>query len=310
MNELLKKLLEADILSEDTRKELEEAMSVQIQEAVEAAKLEATNQVRVELTEQWITERDALIEAIDDKVEEFLKEEFKELYEDVSAYRDLEADYAEHLVEAKTEMAEELQNDLAELVEKLDSFLEIRLNAEFEELKEEINESKKLQFGRKVFESFVTEYRKNFVNEDSTEAELREVREQYEEKAQQVKTLEESINLVERKLKMDKILAPLNGKTREIMETILKSVPTEGLEEAYKTFIGRVLKESGDNRSEKEKSVLAESKSKNAEKPKLSDAFLRTGDPIYESTKEEDGMDVSEKSRKVTESFKRLAGLE
>jgi hypothetical protein len=315
MDELLKKLLEAEVLSEETKTELEEAMKSHLQEAVEAAKRDATEQVRIELTEQWINERDVLIEAIDFKVEDYLKNEIAELREDISAFRNLEAEYASRLVEAKHEMATELQEDLAELIEKLDAFLEIRLQAEFEELTEDIQEAKKLQFGKKVFESFVQEYRKSFIDEDSTEAELRDVRESYEQATEGRKQAEKKLAGLERKIRMEKVLKPLSGKQYEIMETILKSVPTEGLEEAYKTFIGRVLKESVDKESEKEDEVLAESKSvieeraKKAVKDKKDDDKkfkVKTGDTEEE---EEDVDDKKAMSEAVTESWKRLAGL-
>lgn len=307
MNELLKKLLEAEVLSEETKKELEEAMSSQLAEAVEVAKKEAAEQVRVELTEQWITERDVLIEAIDDKVEDYLKQELAELKEDIAAFRDLEAEYAERLVEAKGAMAEELQSDLAELIEKLDSFLEIRLNAEFEELREDIEETKKLQFGKKVFEAFIAEYRNSFFDEDSTEAELRETREQLEEAMKKAKESEKELKSMKRTAKMEKVLKPLSGKQREIMETILNKVPTEGLEEAYKTFIGRVLKESEDKGSEKEDKVLAESE-KSETATQDDKVAIKTGDLVTEGVDEEEKASAT-KSKVVTESWKRLAGL-
>lgn len=50
------------------------------------------------------------------------------------------------------------------------------------------------------------------------------------------------------------------GRTREVMEAILKNVDTPSLEEAYKTYVGRVLKETAEPAvtSEKEEKVLAE----------------------------------------------------
>lgn len=307
MNELLKRLLDADILSEDTKNELESAFKAQIQEAIELAKKETGEQVRVELTEQWLTERDALIEAIDEKITMYLREEVDELKSDISAFRDLEAEYAERVVEHKSQMAEELQGDLVELIEKLDSFLEIRMNAEFEELREDIQESRKLQFGQKIFESFVTEYRNSFIDDDSTEADLRKVTEKYEQEVVQRKNLEKKMATVQRTMKIEQILKPLSGKQREIMETVLKSVPTEGLEEAYKTFIGRVLKESEDKNSEKETSVLAESKSTQPKNIKTESrtTITKTGDTeslVEESVDEEVSVSVSE-------SYRRLAGL-
>jgi hypothetical protein len=313
MDELLKKLLEAEILSEDSKKELEEAVTAQIAEAVELAKEEATNTVRAELTEQWITERDALIEAIDTKVNEYLSEEIDELKHDISSFRDLEAEMAKKLVEAKSEMSIELQGDLAELVEKLDAFLEIRLGAEMAELHEDIAEVKKIEFGRKVFESFVREYRSSFISEDSTEAELREAKEQVKMLQSKYEATESAREELRRTIKMESVLKPLNGKQRDIMETILKSVATDQLEEGYKTFIGRVIKEGAvtevvENKgvSEKESKVLAEG-SKISRKVVEGSMVVKTGDLDQEMIDEDDNDDV--KVSPLTESMRRLAGL-
>ena len=108
MDELLQKLLEAEVLTEETKKELKTAFETKLNEAVEAAKAEAAADVRAELTEQWVNERDALVEAVDAKVGDYLDGEIEELKADIERFRDLEAEAAEKLVEAKALMAEEL----------------------------------------------------------------------------------------------------------------------------------------------------------------------------------------------------------
>ena len=103
MDELLQKLLESEVLTAETQKELKEAIEQKVTEAVEAAKAEAAADVRAELTEQWVNERDALIEAVDAKVGDFLDSELDELKSDIERFRDLEAESAEKLVEAAIE---------------------------------------------------------------------------------------------------------------------------------------------------------------------------------------------------------------
>ena len=177
MDELLQKLLEADVLSEDTKKELEGAFQTKLDEAITAAKDEAAADVRADLTEKWVVERDQLVEAVDTKVTEFLAKEVEELKEDIERFRDLEAEYAEKLVEAKAAMSDELKDDLMELVEKVDAFLEIRLSAEIEELREDIDIVRKNDFGRRVFESFADEFMVNYSDEESAQVSLRETQE-------------------------------------------------------------------------------------------------------------------------------------
>lgn len=258
MEQLLQKLLEADVLSADTKKELETAFKDQINEAVQTAKEEAARDVRTELTEQWVRERDVLIEAIDNKLEEQLKTELTELKSDIESFRDLEAEYAQKLVEAKAAMANELKKDMIELVEKLDTFLEMRLSEEMQELREDIEVVRENEFGRRIFEAVREEYQSNFSDSESdaiTSAELKS------RLADAESALEESQNKVaamERDAKMSEVLSPLTGRIREVMEAILRNVDTSRLEEGYKTFIGRVIRESKEEDvTEKEGKVLA-----------------------------------------------------
>lgn len=307
MEELLKKLLEAEVLSPETSKELKAAFDAQIQSAMDSAKTETETKVRAELTEQWVKERDALIEAIDTKVTEYLTNELEELKEDIEAFRDLETEYAGKLVESKAEMAEELKGDLTTLVEQLDSFLEIRLAAEMEELKEDIELAKKLDFGRKIYEAVATEYRNRFVDEDGIEKELQDLRTAH---AAVVESLQETTNArsaLERKIKLDEVLAPLSGRQRDIMETILHNVATKDLETGYKTFIGRVVKDSTENTTGKEGKVLAEGGSK--EEVKVEETVTVTGDVVSEAQEDEIPADKVRLTESEKRKIQRLAGI-
>jgi len=233
MEELLNKLLEAEVLSEETKKELEETIKTRLEEAEKSAKEEAEKSVRAELTEQWVKERDALIDAVDAKVTEYLENETSELREDIERFRDLEAEQAEKLVEAKGEMAGELKKDLQELVERLDAFLEIRLAAEFDELREDLDDQKKKDLGRRIFEAVAEEYRNNWIDDESTEAELAETRERLDDTEKALEESERKRETLERVRKLEEILEPLEGRTRDVMEAILKNVATSQLQEGY-----------------------------------------------------------------------------
>src|SRR5216684_2737769 len=111
INELFKKLVESELLTEDTKNELQAQFETLLQESVTAAKKEAEEKVRLDLTEQFIADKEALIEALDTKAEEFLVKEFAELKDDIERFRDLEAEFAEKLVEAKKDMADTVRKD-------------------------------------------------------------------------------------------------------------------------------------------------------------------------------------------------------
>jgi hypothetical protein len=313
MDELLQKLLEAEVLSEETKKELEEAFQGKLEEAMNEAKEKAAADVRAELTEQFIVERDRLVEAVDTKVAEFLESEITELKDDIESFRDLEAEYAEKLVESKAAMSVELKKDLTELVEKLDTFLEIRLSAELDELREDVAEIRKVEFGRSIFEAFRNEFINNYADEDSAEATLRETQERAAELAEALEESERTRAALERQIKLENVLTPLAGRQREVMEAILKNVDTDKLDEAYKTFIGRVIRESTDVAgSEKEDKVLAEGASKEDKKKakatlneKVKEAVVATGDG--EEMVKESAMSDEQKAHLAH--LRRLAGI-
>jgi vacuolar-type H+-ATPase subunit I/STV1 len=306
MDELLQKLLEADILNEDTSAELLETFNTTMNEAIEAAKADTAADVRAELTEQWINERDVLVEAVDQKVGDFVAEEIEELKVDIERFRDLEAEHAEKLVEAKAAMAAELKEDLVGLVERIDSFLEMRLMAEFEELREDITEVQKNEHGRKIFEAFKDEFAELFADEDDSTATLAETKRQLNDAQEALEEAETKSNAIMRTLKMAEVLKPLDGRSRDVMEQILKTVDTNNLEEGYSTFIGRVMVET-EVHSEKEDKVLAENTA--VDKPEaIVEGTVVTGDDeerlITESQDDKPGMSAERKLE-----IQKLAGM-
>jgi len=245
MDSILKKLLESDLLSEETKAELTEQFKTAMDAflAEERSKLEV--EIRTSLTEEFVKAREALAENVDTKIEEFLNAEFDELKEDINKFRDLEVEYAEKLVEEKERLAQLLGEQLNQLVDKLDAFLEVRIDEEMSELHEDIEEVKKLEFGRKIFEAVEAEF-KSFRKADlnTVEADLAEALDKLADAEGRLADMETSRLAEARNTKLEGLLEPLSGNAREQMKIILSNVITEKLEEAYNVYIGRVLKES------------------------------------------------------------------
>lgn len=294
MDELLQKLLEAEVFTEETRDQFKAEFDTQLNEAIAAAKEEAAADVRAQLTEEWITDRDQLIEAVDGKVTAFLETELSEMKDDIERFRDLEAEHAEKLVEAKAQMADELKGDLGELVEKIDAFLEIQLQKEFSELREDLEAVKRNDMGRRIFEAFQQEFVSNFADEDSAQASLRETEKRLADAQAQLAESEKTKDELERSIKLESILAPLAGKQKEIMEAILRNVATDQLDEGFKTFIGRVIREADD--SEKEGKVLRESKDEDDDDD--SDEDEKSDKKSKKSKKKDDDEDEDDKDLK------------
>lgn len=316
--EILNQLLESEVLNEDTVNELREAINQQLDEAKQEAAKEAEEKVRHELVERWVDERDALIEAVDNQVSDLLKEEINELKSDIDQFRDLEVEYAEKLTEERAKMKEQLTKDMDELVEHINTFLEMRLTAEVDELKEDIEEVRKLEFGREIFEGFINEYRKNFVDEESLEGELTEARRENQELKEQIEQQQKEQQLQEHSEKVRELTQNLQGRQREVMENILHHVPTDELEEGFNTFIGKVLRENTEESEEKESGVLAEDSSgeqKSKEKEEIQKELKESGYTVTGDTEptvilQEDDDENDSEFQENLKALRKIGGLE
>lgn len=243
MDEILQKLLSSELLSEEAKTELSTQWNASVEQYKTTVREEVTMEVRAEIAEQWASERDTLIENVESFVAKKLDEEVAELKSEIERFRDLEAEFAEKIVEEKHAMAETLSEELDQLIDKIDDFFELRLKEEFNELREDLEVVKQNEFGRRIFEAFATEFNKSYADEDSVQSKLVAATAKLEDAQQVIAKLEESQAKMVRESKLEKILAPLTGKKREQMAFVLANVETTRLEEAYNHFIGRVMKE-------------------------------------------------------------------
>jgi len=243
MDEILQKLLQSELLSEETRAEISEQWNTAVDAFKTQVREETSMAVRAELAEQWIVERDELVTKVDSFVADALIKEMTELKADIERFRDLEAEYAEKLVEEKHKLAEEVASELDQLVDKIDAFFEVRLAAELDELKEDIEVVKQNEFGRRIYEAFASTFATAHVDEDSVASKLKIAEAKLADAEKALASSEEHRLAMVRESKLEKLLASLTGKKREHMEMVLKNVETDRLEESYKFFIGRILKE-------------------------------------------------------------------
>lgn len=316
MKELLEKLLSSELLTEEVKTELADAIQKTISEQVEAQVNEQKEALVVEYATQFAADREALIEALDTKVEEMLQEQLAELAEDISNFRDLEVEFAAKLADEKASLAEAVEKDMEKLVERLDTFLELRLSEEVEELKESIEEVRKNNLGRKIFETFMGEFEQFSTADkglDALQAKLDEAQAELAKRDELLAEAQKEVAASARKDKLEAVLSSLQGRPREIMEAILVSVPTEKLEESYQKFIGRVLHESVTKNSEKESAtpaveapVLAEGETLETKVNSLIEGTVTlTGDNEVPSEAAPAKTELSESAKKAM----RLAGI-
>lgn len=293
MDEILNKLLQSELLSEETKAEISEQWTASVESFKAQVREEVSGEVRLELAEQWASERDELIGKVDTFVAEALTNELQELRGDIERFRDLEAEYAEKLVEEKHKLAAEVATELDGLVDKIDAFFEMRLAAEMEELKEDLEVVKQNDFGRKIFEAFAQTYGQSYVDEDAIQSKLVVAESKLADAEKALADREAKLSAMIREAKMEQVLAPLSGKKREQMAMVLKSVETARLQESYNYFIGRILKEDAAPQQALSESVV--------DTKKTTVKTGETGAVIVESAE-------GSKSSQLNE-LKRLAGI-
>jgi hypothetical protein len=258
--DILKGILDTELLDEDARtaiaSALEEAkekaasearaeIEVEKEAAITAAVAEAEIKIRADLAAKFVEDRERLIEAVDTRVDEMLSGHVDELKEDIQAFRDLEVEKALEIEEEKERLAEKFAAEREALVQKLDEYVGARLGSELEEFSEDLAVVKENSFGRQVYEAFQACYHESFVNDGalgpSAQDKIQEADKAREEAEERISALEEEITRRDRQVELERVLTPLSGKRKKVMETVLARVDTEKFDGVFETMIGKVL---------------------------------------------------------------------
>jgi len=130
------------------------------------------------------------------------------------------------------------------------------LRTEMVQLKEDIEAARKNDFGRRIFESFASEYASSHLNEKSEtakllkvvaekEAALKEAKKAVAEKETIVESKEKEIrvanDMAARKEVMSELLGPLARDSKAVMSELLESVATDKLRGAYDKYLPAVM---------------------------------------------------------------------
>ena len=216
----------------------------------------------------------AAIKAATSKLDEFVTEGLRK---EIAEFADDKADLARAKVQLIVEGKKKLK-DLSESFIKRASTLvkeatDSTLRTELKQLKEDIQEAKENNFGRRIFEAFATEFTATHLNEraevkkmqtilDRIEMQLSEARqaaELAEAKADAKETELKRINeSMDRTRKIDELMKPLSKDKANVMKQLLESTPTDRLEAAFKKYLTPVMEGKA---TAPAKTVIAESKS-------------------------------------------------
>ncbi len=213
------------------------------------------------------------------KMEEFvvgaLAKEIKEFHEDKKGVVETKVKL---VAEAKKQMAKMKEAFITRSAKVVESAVNKKLAEELKSLKEDITAARTINFGKKIFEAFASEYQNSYLNEKSETAKLMKV---VDETALKLKDAEKAVedkqavieskeaeskrqaDLMERKEKMAEMLKPLGKEKSEVMSQLLESVQTEKLEASFNKYLPHVM---ADKAVETGKQVISESSGDRAQR--------------------------------------------
>src|SRR6056300_1767028 len=301
MLDFVKQLFENNVISEETKSEIESAWETAVQENRDTI----STQLREEFATKYEHDKTAMVEAVEKMLSDRITAELSEFAEDRQGLIEARAKYAKKMKKDSKAMESfilnNLKKELAELredrknvasnVAKLESFIvnslakEIAefhadkkdlaetkvklvrdskdkfeavkkefiakaatavqetvskgLRSEMSQLKEDIEAARRNEFGRRIFESFASEYATSHLNEKSETSKLLKVVAAKDKQLAEAKTfavkakrfaesknaeIERMAQIAERKETIDELLSPLNKAQKDIMTDLLESV--------------------------------------------------------------------------------------
>ena len=191
------------------------------------------------------------------KLEQFVVHALaKEINEFAVDKRDLAETKVKLVREAKSKFEEIKSKFIERSAAVVQEAVTTKLTSEIKQLKEDIDSARENSFGRRLFEAFAQEYSGSYLNEKSETSKLLKVIEKKEQELAEAKnaisqkdTIVESRDreiritkdLMERKAVMSEMLAPLGADKREVMQSLLESVKTSKLRDAYDKYLPAVI---------------------------------------------------------------------
>ena len=207
------------------------------------------------------------------QLESFLIQKLSEEIEDFRRDKQALVEQRVKLVsEGKKQITEAKKSFIKQATKIVESTINDALNKEISQYKQDIIAARENDFGRRVFEAFVSEYMTSHLNEcseinkmkkvlESKEAQIQVMESKITEKQKLVENANRELNVTKDRLvrtkTMSKLLAPLGKDKRQVMEELLQTVETKKLNEAYDKYLPAVLNETV--KPQANKKILSES---------------------------------------------------
>ena len=214
---------------------------------------------------------------MEDFVLKQLAEEVKEFHSDKKAL-------AEQRVKLVQEGKRELVETKRKFVKKAAAVIEENINSvlkkEIKSFRKDIMEARENDFGRRMFEAFVSEYMTSHLNEsgevkklsaemkqlmsklDESKVELAKQKQLNEQAESKLRATKDRLS---RQQKLNELMGPLGKKQRAVMQELLETVKTEKLEESFKKYLPAVLNENTQKTSRPARKPLVEGANRSRE---------------------------------------------
>jgi hypothetical protein len=196
---------------------------------------------------------------------------------------------------------------IAESSKRVGATVATHLKGELSQLKEDIKTARENNFGRKIFETFAGEFSTTYLNDKAETRKIVKVLNDKEQelaesmvklaKAQKIiESKEREVNIIkestQREKEMVKLTASLNNEKAQVMRSLLESVQSDKLKNAFDKYLPAVLNEG----------------SEKARKSSLTESVSTVVDG-NKSAKKEQYVEEDYDARSNVIDLKRLAGL-
>ena len=190
---------------------------------------------------------------LEDFVVDALSKEIAEFHEDK---KDVTETKVRLIREAKAHFEKVRQKFIQKGASKVSEIVGRHLKKEISQLKDDIDASRKNDFGRRLFESYAQEYTNSFLNSKSETAKLLKVVDVTKQQLEDAKsTANEKEKIIdskqveidglktkaEREAVVNELVTPLNTEQKEIMTNLLESVSTGKLRKQFDKYMPSVI---------------------------------------------------------------------
>jgi len=300
-----------DVMVEAIDRMLGDRLQAEIEEFTEDRKglAEAKARYHVAIREHTSKANTFIVEALAKEIRELhedqkvMADNFRKLEDFVveSLAKEISEFYADKqdLAETKVRLIKEAKEQFAQLKDKfvkrsskvVEAMVVESLSKEIGQLKEDIDQARNNDFGRKIFEAFANEYQRSHLSEKSDVAKLLKVIEQKEsELTEAAKKILSTNQIVEsksaelakmhdriaRKEIMNELLTPLGKDQREIMQELLEGVQTSKLQTSFDKYLPAVI--AGETPAKRK--ALTEAKEITGNKEKMTSSANTDGNII------------------------------